>query len=194
MSALFLSLWLALPAAAADKKADAETVKLVSQVVKVDIPDIPPEAVEAFLAVDPETLPKKLRKPFEVRKIELYTARQLALAKKKSNWRSINKEECSLPKEAQAKAVGFLMFAGYGKVTDEEIAYVEKRSGCTQRDMMCEFTLQIILEKQKDRKEPKKIYLLHTKDALMAYVSELRAGMSGGNTNFFGTIHGSCTH
>ena len=191
MNALFLALLLS--CSAAEKKADADTVKLVNQVLKVQIADIPPEAIEAFLAVDGESLPKKIQKRFEARKIELYTLKHLADGKKKkSNWRIINPEECSRPKESSSQEIGLLMLAGFGKVSADEVAYTESKSKCTQRDMMCEFSLQVIIEKK--GKEEKRTYLIHGNDPLMAYVSEYRAGMSGGNTNFFGMMKANCTH
>lgn len=184
LAAAFLLGCLAGGARAAEVSADAETVKLVRFFIKTPTAELPPELVEAFLAVKSETLPKKLRRPYEAKKLELYTLKQLAVGKNKGDYR-ITAEDCSAPKEGRSQDAALLKQSGYVEIEEDEEQYLIDKTHCSQQKQMCEFTLQIIVETA-GRRIVRRRYFLHGKDPLMALVSEYRASKGHRNTNFFG--------
>ena len=68
-----------------------------------------------------------------------------------------------------------------------------KSTKCTEHDLMCEFTLRIIIEKYKvgKKKFKRRRLFLHGKDPLMALVGRYRQGGKGPN-KFFGVGGPTC--
>ena len=200
MRVLIAAIFLVLTAGAAraadgDKpEADKATIKMVEFFIKAPMSDLPAGHIDDFLAIDPETLPVKLRDSFKGKRLELYTMKQLAGSKKKGAFRMPD-AACDIPKDAKSNDLKALKFAGYDEITDDEENCVMRITHCTEHDMLCEFTLQIVIETIMKKKKPLKLkhLLLHQNDPLMAVVAECRAGV-GGQTNFFGTLKPSCSH
>lgn len=186
---LVLAALLAAPALGA-AKLDADTLAMVRVFLKMPTENLPPDNIDRFLAVDADALPKKLRKPFLAKRLELYTFRQLAEGKKRGPYRAPG-HDCARPQEAAGNTVGILLMAGYEKITPAEELYLEKKTECTEMQLMCEFTLQLIIS-GKGRNADRQ-YLLHVKDPLMAYLGEYRAGAKNNPTNFFGSLKPTCT-
>jgi hypothetical protein len=182
-----LLLMLLAPLSAAPK-ADAETIKTVELFLKTPTESLPPESIEGFMAVDVETLPKALREKTQAKKLELHVLRHIADGKKKGFFRTPG-PECARPKEAGSLIVKILRMAGFSEITKREKEYLEQRTTCTERELMCEFTLQVVENKRPGR-DP--IYLLHEKDQLMAYLAEFRQGRKSTDTNFFGSLKPTC--
>ncbi|MCX5797253.1 MAG: hypothetical protein NTY77_17315 [Elusimicrobia bacterium] len=188
LAAVLVLPWAA-PARAAD--ADTDTVEMVEAFLKMPTAELPPEHIPRFLAVDPAALPKKLRRPYEARRLELYTLKQLGQTRKKGN--IITPEDhCEAPKDAKSQDISLLMKVGYVEITEEEKDWLTHRTHCTEQDMLCEFTLQILDEKvgsgPKARKRRR--YFLFCGagcDPLMVLVGVYRARVKDPNTNFFGT-------
>ena len=162
---------------------DAETEKEVPRFVKMDVGDMTPGYIEHMLKVDAKDVPEKLRKKFEAKKLELYTMKQLGEGKRKGTIRMPEKD-CAALSESKSQDIKALLMVGYTEVFDHEIVYLQKNTRCTERQMMCEFSLQIVLEKK--AKFTEKRYFLHAKDPLMALVSQYREKGGSRDTNFFG--------
>ena len=186
---LALSL-LALSLAAA-QTADPKTVREVERFVSMELADMSPELVTRMMAVDPQTVPPRLWRRFQGRCLELETYRQLAENKKRGTVRTPDKD-CALPKDADSSEARMLMMAGFVEVFDQDVEYLKDTTHCTPRQMMCEFTLKVVLEKQK-KGPPKRRWFLHAKDPLMALVSEFRTKGANRDTPFFGLPKPICS-
>lgn len=171
------------PVAAQVPPADPEMVKIVEKFLNTPTADLPPSAVPPFLAVDPESLPKKLRDKARARRLELHTLKQLAAGKRKGSVR-IPDADCEVPQEAKSGQSGLMAGAGFEEITEAEEVCVMEKTKCTERDMLCEFSLQIVLERA--GKRVRRRYFLHQNDPLMAVVAGCRGSGVGGQTKFFG--------
>ncbi|MBI5241330.1 MAG: hypothetical protein HY926_12730 [Elusimicrobia bacterium] len=193
------SLWpalliLSLPAAAwagalAELKAEApaadDKVKLVQAFLDMPTAELPADLVPEFLAVDPATLPEKLREPFAAKRLELYALKQIVGGKKRGAVR-MPEENCAIEKEAKADSARILMMAGFGPITEDEERFVMDKTNCTERDLMCEFSLQIVGVKAAKKKPAHRLLFLHLRDPLMALVGQYREMGRVKQTNFFG--------
>lgn len=186
---LAVSLALAARPASAAEALDADTLAMVTAFVKMKTGDLPPDSIERFLAVDSAALPEKLRKPFEAKRFELNALKHLS-QKKKSGTVRMPEADCAAPQEAKANGSGIMKMAGFEEINENEVLAVSKKTQCTIQDMMCEFTLQVIIERDKKGKKFSR-YFLHSNDPLFALVGQYRGGKSGG-TNFFGMGGPSC--
>jgi hypothetical protein len=169
--------------------------KLVEYFVNTPINELPPENVDEFMAVDAQKLPAKLRPKFEARKLELQTLKQLAANKKKGTIRTPEKN-CAVPDEAKSNDPKSLGIAGFEEITDSEEHCVMEKTQCTERDMLCEFSLQIVVQRHpKTHKVVGRRLFLYPTDPLMALVGACRSkNGAGGNTNFFGSASVLCSH
>ncbi|MBI4376616.1 MAG: hypothetical protein HY549_09230 [Elusimicrobia bacterium] len=97
-------------------------------------------------------------------------------------------EDCEIPREASEADIAVLLTAGYMEITEEEKERVERKICCTERQMLCEFTLQI--RDVKDKKgRPLRRYFLFCKgscDPLMVIVGAYRKRIKDESTAFFG--------
>ena len=193
MPALILALLLGAPALAAS--ATKDQVDMVQAFLKLPVDQTPPDHIDEFLAVDPAGLPKKLLTPFKARRLELYTLKQLHKRKKYGTIISSD-DACAVPHEAKSGEVGLLLIVGYQEIDEDEKKWVEDKTKCTERDMLCEFTLQVVDEKVK--KKVVRHYYLYCKgaacDPLMVLIGAHRSRADGKQTNFFGSGSPVCTH
>lgn len=188
---LLLALWLAVSARAEKAPASPEIVKSVDEFVKTPTADLPPDAIEGFLKVDVETLPKKLQDAYRAKRLELYVLKQLADGKKKGMMRMPEKA-CDVPEETVAANAAVYKAAGLGEIESNEVECVQDRTHCSQRELMCEFTLRVVVEK--DKKGNKRFrFFLSPNDPLMAIVAACR-NVGGKDSNFFGSMTPSCLH
>jgi len=192
---LTLLLMLSLPAAlrAADPPPaaalDADTLAMVKTFLKLPTEKLPAAHVGRFLGVDPGALPEKLRKPFLAKRLELYTLKQIADGKKRGTVR-MPEEKCSAPIMAQGNSAGILLSAGFVEIYDDEEKFVMDKTNCTENDLQCEFTLQIVIEK-KGNKTFRRLFL-HERDPIMAIVGQYRDAGKTKQTNFFGIGFPAC--
>jgi hypothetical protein len=191
--AALTALFLLVSAAEAAEK--SHEVKMVEFFVKTPVQELPAENIDEFLAIDPAKLPAKLRTPFAARKLELQTLKQLNFGKKKGTIRTPEKN-CSIPDEAKSDQPAALKMAGFEELTEDEEGHVLTTTECTERDLMCEFSMQIVLERDaKTKRVKRRRYYLYPTDPLMAIVASYRSGKgAGGNTNFFGRGSVLCSH
>lgn len=186
-----LALWLGLAPAHAAEPVDADTLALVKTFIKTPTDQLPVEHIGRFLAVDPHALPAKLQRPFVAKRVELYTLKQLADGKKRGNIR-MPEEHCSIPKDSQTTSIGILQLAGYAEIFDDEEQFVMEKTQCTEHDLMCEFTLQVILVAGKKKTETQRRLFMHGKDPMMALISQYREMGRVKQTNFFGIGFPTC--
>jgi hypothetical protein len=191
VTALLLLLLAASPVRAGDK-ASPETVREVEAFLKVPTSDLPPGRIDAFLAIDLDSLPAKLQVPFKAKRVELYTLKQLAEGKKKGTIRTPD-ANCDVPKDAKSGQAKVLLMAGYEEITDDELSCVMSRTKCSERELMCEFSLQEVIELVGKKKEKRYRFFFHTRDPIMAVVGGCRGG-NGQQTNFFGRGAPICSH
>lgn len=188
LAALLLGVLPAMAAPAKAKKADPDTLRLVKLFIEVPTGELPVEAIEQFLTVDSDTLPIKLKKPFQAKKLELMTLKHMADTQKGGNARTYS-GDCAPPPGSKEADLSILRFGGFwSEITEEEEQFLLKRTDCTEQELLCEFSLQIALGKPpKKGGKRKRHYFLHPKDPLMAYVGEYRAGVELQPTRFFGS-------
>jgi hypothetical protein len=192
--AILLSLLLAaVPAFAADKKvddagtADATTVRLAEYFLKTDLGAADPKLVSPFLAVDPATLPKRLRVKTAAKQIEIHSLLKLHDTKKKGNWLQEADKGCQLTDIVKPlKDIPIFQLAEFVDITEEEEQFTMQRTKCTELDLGCQFTLIIFFDKGKPRR-----LMLQKKDPLFAIIAQSHG--KGGQTNFFGAGL-SCYH
>jgi hypothetical protein len=171
------------PAAAAPAL-DEDTLAMVKAFLKLPTSEIPAEHIPRFLAVDPDSLPAKLQSAFLAKRIELYTLKQLAEGKKRGGVR-MPEADCSIPKDLQGPSAGILMMAGYQEINDLEEDFVMEQTKCTERDLMCEFTLQILAPRKGAKGKPTRRLFLHVNDPVFALVGMFRSN-GHVSTHFFG--------
>jgi hypothetical protein len=191
---LVLSLGLA-SADAADGTADEKTIKFIESFVGIPVDRIPPDRVNDFMKVDLSTLPKKLRTKAEARKFELHVLKQVADGKSRGMIRT-PETRCAIDDATKSDDVAALKMAGLQEIDTPEEEHLEKETSCSERELMCEFSLQIVLLRDKKTGKPTgKRYFLHPNDPLMALVAAYRSANDvGGNTPFFGGMKPSCSH
>lgn len=185
-------------ASAADIKASTETVALAELFLKTPTPRLPPDRVEDFLKIAPESLPRRLRLGYRAKRLELYNLKQMAEGDKKSSIRYPGADCSPQPgsKSIDLKTLRFGQAQGFWEeIKEEEEDYLLKKTNCTELELMCEFSLQIALETNPKTKKTRRHYFLNPNDPLMVFVGEYRAGGKGGNTPFFGRGGGPvCSH
>lgn len=186
---LFLFLILASGTHAA--RLDADTLAMVEAFLKVPTASLPPDSIERFISLESADLPKKLRRPYEAKKLELLTLRNIARSKKKGLLRT-PEAGCSAPPENQGRQAGVLKLAGFQEISEEEKLFLEKETSCTEQELVCEFSLTVVVEKKGKQKRWR--YFLHENDPVFALVAQFRAGPRKGGTNFFGLSKPSCLH
>ncbi len=164
---------------------DSQTEKELPRFVKMSVSDMNPDYIEHMLSIDPADVPAKHRKAFDAKRLELYTMKQLGEGKRKGTIRMPDKA-CSVPKEAKSEDIKVLQMAGYLEIYENEMVYLETNTHCTERQMACEFSLQVVHEHVPGKKEVRTRYFLHSKDPLMALVGQYRESGGHHDTNFFG--------
>ena len=170
--------------AAKSVEADKNTIDLVNYFLKVDLAEASPKLVDPFLAVQIETLPKKMQRKAEARQIEVAALVRLHDTKKKGSLiqpaQDCNEKDFVKPLSLAGA------FSAYEEVTEDELRYVQDKTKCTEIDLGCRFSMLIFFEKKKDR-----IVKFNAMDPIMAKVAEFRG--HGGTSHLFGMGY-SCMH
>ena len=159
--------------------------RLVQAFLDTPTIELPPDLIPEFLALAPEELPAK--------RLELYTLKQIVEGKKKGGVR-MPEENCSLTKDAKGDSVGIVRAAGFVEINDEEERWVMDKTKCTEHDLQCEFTLQIVAARVKNKKASyvQRFLFMHPKDPIFALVGQYRAVGRIKQTNFFGLGGPTC--
>lgn len=171
--------------AAASPALDPDTLEMVKSFLKTPTENLPAEHIPRFLEVDPKSLPKKLRRPFEAKCVELYSLRQVAAGNKRGGWRT-PEENCEVVKEGRSNSAGILILAGFLEISEDEELWLMKETNCTEHDLMCEFTLQVVAEKAGKKAPARRRLFLHQRDPVFALISQYREEGRVRQTKFFG--------
>lgn len=172
--------------------ASPDDVKLVQIFLKLPVDQLPPEAIDHFLSIDGNTLPKKLQQGFAGKKLQLYTLKQLAEGKKKGPIRTPD-ANCVPPPDDRSVNIGALKLAGYIEIHDEDEDCLEKQTQCSENQLECEFTLQVVNTTGPKGKKIRHI-LIYKEDPVLALLEKCQPHGEGGQTNFFGAMQPYCSH
>lgn len=191
MKTLTLILCLTGFVAAADSSGpDAATrIKLAEYMLKTPLNEANPTVVSGFMKIDTETLPKKLRDKSRAKQMEVDAFVKMKDGKKKGPFRF---PVACQPKRYGPEGVKIMeMIGGNEEITWAEEEYVEKKGNCTEDQLICEFSLNVVVIPRKD-KAPLKRFWLMTQDPLMAWVAEQRGGGASAGNNYFEALKPSC--
>jgi len=195
MRSLLLAALLAAPigAFAQAGTASPDDVKLVEIFLKRPVDELPPAAVDHFLSIDPETLPKKLQKGYAAKRIQLYTLKHLAESKKKGAIRTPEKN-CEPPADDKSPDIGALKMAGYVEIAEEDEQCFEKQTQCSELELQCEFTLTVVAAPGPKKKRVRHL-LIYGQDPLLNLLVKCHPQNGvGAQTNFFGAMTPYCSH
>ena len=165
--------------------ADSKTVELAEYFIKVPTAEANPKLVTPFLAIDTETLPKKMRRKAKAKQFEIQTLLKLHDTKKMGflirPMEGCAEKDFVLP---LGQAATFLSM-GYEEITEDELDFVKSKTKCEEIDLGCRFSMKLFFTKPKPRR-----LMFAASDPIMAIVAESRG--KHGNTNFFGGPGFSC--
>ncbi len=185
--------------------ASKDQVKLVEYFLKTPTKNLNPDMVPAFLSVGSQNLPKKLREKYTAKVMELYSLRKTAEGKKEGFIRTPDDSspQCRefrvkkglrmyssvFPKDLiKGKSVPEIMrmlrLGHFARLSGQYMPCLQKKTQCTEQDMVCGFTLNILSAKK--GKGRRNYYFIYENDPLgVAYSLCERPGV-GKNTHFFG--------
>ena len=183
---------------------DKKTLALVDYFLATPLIKIKASLVPEFLAIDPKTLPQKLRTKYESKRLELYALKKAAAGIKEGFVRNPNTADSHCKEITLRNGVTFytsnfpeevihgmtlshlllaLNLAHFIEVPESEIPCVQQKTQCSQEDMVCDFTLSVLAVKKGKRERLR--YFLFEHDVLGEVVALCRSPGLGRNTNFF---------
>lgn len=191
MQALALILCLAALAAAADSGPDEATrIKMVEYMLKTPMNEADPTLVSGFMQIDAGTLPKKLRDKARAKQMEVDAIVKIHKGKKQGPFR-FPAPGC-VPKRYGPEGVRIMaMIQGNAEIAWEEEDYVEKKTNCTEDQLLCEFSLNVVVIPRKGQPPLKRFYLME-QDPLMALVAEKRGGGGSAGNRYFQELKPTC--
>ena len=183
------------PAGAAEKAAKADDkLELVQFFLKTPVSRLPAEAIGEFLAIDPKTVPAKLRDRFEVKRQELIGLKKIADGQMKPPVRRLNQPDqtdCEPPREMSM--IGPMAQVGFVEIFEDESRRLMKDTECSECELRTEFSLTLVVTPAKKKGgKPILHYMLHGNDPLNALVAGYRGGTKPFGTNFFGIGNPKC--
>jgi hypothetical protein len=191
MKALALILLLAGPVLAADTGPDEATrIKMAEYMLKTPLDEADPTLVSGFMKLDPESLPKKLRDKVRGKQMEIDAVVKIHKGKKKGPFRF--PAACQLKYYEGPEGIRVMNYIiGNVEIAGEEEEYLELKGNCTEEQLMCEFSLNVVIIKRPG-KAPLKRYFLMEQDPLMAWVAEKRGGGASAGNQYFQEMKPSC--
>ncbi len=191
MKALALVLLLAAPVFAAEAGPDEATrVKIAEYMLKTPMNEADPTLVSGFMKLDPESLPKKLRDKVRGKQMEIDAVVKIHKGKKKGPFRF--PAACEIKRYEGPEGIRIMNYIiGNTEILPEEEEYLELKGNCTEEQLMCEFSLNVVLMKRPG-KPPLKRYFLMEQDPLMAWVAEKRGGGASAGNQYFQEMKPSC--
>lgn len=161
--------------------ADPAELELVDHFLSTPTSELDPEEIDDFMLIDSKSLPARQRQGYIDKRFELYVKRHIARSLKKGFVR-VPAKDCKPPEEAKSNDIAMLKRTGFDELTEEELRYVRKKSKCTEKELLCESTLQLVPPKK--AKEDRRVFL-SVSDPLFAFAIERRRSV-GGQSDFFG--------
>ena len=191
MKILALVLCLTGLAVTASAGPDQETqIKMVEYMLKTPLDQSDPVLVSGFMKIDTAALPKKLRDKARARQMEIDAIVKIHQGKKKGPFRF--PAACEIKRYEGPEGIRIMgMIMGNEEIMSDEEEYIEKKANCTEDQLICEFSLNIVIMKRKD-KPPLKRYFLMGQDPLMALVAEKRGGGASAGNKYFQELKPSC--
>lgn len=191
MRTLALLLCLAAPAFSDPPGMDAETRdKIVAYMLKTPLADADPTLVSGFMKIDAQTLAPKLRDRARAKQLEVEQVMKVHKGKKKGPFRF--PAACEIKRYEGPDGIRIMgMIQGNQEIEGEEEEYIETKTNCTEDQLLCEFSLNIVLMKRKDKPPLKRYFLMET-DPLMALVAEKRGGGASAGNRYFQELKPSC--
>lgn len=195
MFALIACLSLSGAAAAENRKPsrpDEKTqIKIAEYMLKTPMNEASPALVEPFLALDSETLPKRLREKARAKQLEIKTLLKLHDTKKKGSVLQ-PVEGCTVSSFLKpTKDIPLYRMMGFEEIFEDEEKEVMERTLCREVDLGCHFSLMIFYDA--GSKKPRRLFL-HGNDPMMTLVAVARnkgKATIGGN-GYFGIGGVSC--
>lgn len=184
MKALTLILCLAgFAGAAGSPGPDGKTrIKIVEYTLKTPLNEADPTLVSGFMKIDPETLPKNIRDKARAKQIEIDAIVKIHNGAKKGPFRFPTACQPKRYRGSQGIRIMSMIISNTEIEADEE-EYLEKRSECSEDQLICEFSLNVVLI-PRPGKAPLKRYYLLAGDPLMAWIAERRGGGKSGGRYF----------
>jgi hypothetical protein len=182
--------------------ASSDTVRMVELFLKAPTADLPPDAVPSFMAVDPASLPKRLRGSYLAKRAELDALKRLAQGGKKGYFRRMGSDKKAVCDKEQRDPTGnlpgYLARLGFITITEDDLLCLMQKTKCNECELQEEFSLTSIIVPSRDKgkgkpKDERKL-LLHPLDPLNAIVGVCREGKQKvGGTDFFGiSVSAAC--
>jgi hypothetical protein len=179
-------------AAAADPQTgpdEATRIKIAEYMIKTPLNEADPSLVSGFMKLDTETLPKKLREKARGKQMAIDAMVKLNEGKKKGPFRD-PVPTCN-PKYYGPEGVRIMAMMGSEEIEADEEEFIEKKSNCPEAQLMCEFTLNVVVIPRKAKPPIKHYYLMPT-DPLMGFLAQKRAGAKAGATTYFEETKPTC--
>lgn len=174
----------------AEEPDEATRVKMAEYMLKTPLDEANPTLVSGFMQMDTNTLPKKLREKARAKQMQIDAIVKIHKGKKKGPFRF--PAACEIKRYEGPEGIRIMgLIIGNSEITEEEEEYLELKGNCTEEQLMCEFSLNIVLLKRKD-KPPLKKYFLMEADPLMAWVAEKRGGGASAGNQYFQDLKPSC--
>jgi len=188
---MFILLLAGLAASArAEEPDEATRIKVVEYMLKTPNNEANPTVVASFMKLDTATLPAKLRDKARAKQIEIDAVVKIHKGKKKGPFRFPAACEIKIYEGPEGMRT-MKMIQGNEEIASDEEEYLELKGNCTEEQLMCEFSLNIVLIKRKG-KPPLKHYFLMSQDPLMAWVAEKRGGGGSAGNQYFQEMKPSC--
>lgn len=178
-------------ASARAEEPDEETrIKVAEYMLKTPMNEANPTVVAGFMKLDTSTLPKKLRDKARAKQMEIDSVVKIHKGKKKGPFRF--PAACEIKRYEGPEGIRIMgMIQGNEEIEGEEEEYIERKTNCSEDQLMCEFSLNIVIMKRKD-KPPLKRYFMMSQDPLMALVAEKRGGGGSAGNQYFQELKPSC--
>ncbi len=192
MNALVLTLCLAGFAVAAGSSGPDEKTrtKIVEYMLKTPMNEADPALVAEFMKFDAAALPKKWRDKARAKQMEIDALVKIHDGKKKGPFR-FPSPTCA-PKRYGPEGLRVMaMIPGNQEIGWEEEVYVEKKTDCTEDQLICEFSLNVVVIPRPGQPPLKRFFLME-QDPLMAVVAEKRGGGGSAGNKYFQELKPSC--
>ena len=176
--------------ALAEAEDEKTRLKLVEYILKTRTDSVDPSLVAPFMRIDTATLPKKMRNKALAKQIEIESFVKIRKGEKQGPFRYPS--QACVPKRYGPEGVAIMaMIPGNMEIETNEEDYLEKRSQCSENQLICEFTLNVVVIPRPGKPALKRYYL-YGNDPLMAWVAEYRGRGAIMPTNYFQTLKPTC--
>jgi len=177
-------------AARAEGPDEATRIKMAEYMLKTPMNEADPALVSGFMKLDTSTLPNKLRDKARGKQMEIDAVVKMHNGKKKGPFRF--PAACEIKRYEGPEGIRIMgMIMGNEEIASEEEEYIERKANCTEEQLICEFSLNIVLMKRKD-KPPLKRYFMMSQDPLMSFVAEKRGGGGSIGNKYFQELKPTC--